>query len=84
MSLNQKLQSLKMVELKKKNKKIFLSKFHRLLFFNFVKMGGLLNYIKKSPPQACVISYVSTNLSMLNVVLYCLRHKIPYATWRCG
>ncbi|HPJ92165.1 MAG TPA: glycosyltransferase [Bacteroidales bacterium] len=65
-------------------KKIFLSKFHRLLFFNFVKMGGLLNYIKKSPPQACVISYVSTNLSMLNVVLYCLRHKIPYATWRCG
>lgn len=50
----------------------------------FVSIHGLFKAFKKERPDAMVISYMSTNLTMMRMVLYCLRHHIPYATWRCG
>lgn len=50
----------------------------------FVSIHGFFKAFKKEKPDAMVISYMSTNLTMMRLVLYCLRHNIPYATWRCG
>lgn len=52
--------------------------------FTFVSIHGLFKAFKKEKPDAMVISYMSTNLTMMRLVLFCLSHHIPYATWRCG
>lgn len=62
----------------------FTSKTMRLGPITFVTIPGLFETFKKEKPDAAVISYMSTNLTMMRIVLYCLQHKKPYATWRCG
>lgn len=62
----------------------FLSKTHNLGVIKLVTMEGLFKKLKEIAPDAIVISYVPTNLTMLHVVRYCLSNHIPYATWRCG
>ena len=65
------------------NHKMFTSE--RVKFLSrFVKNKGLFKYFKEEKFDACIISYVPTNLSMLRIVWYCLLNGIPYATWRCG
>lgn len=66
------------------NKKSFISKIVKFGPLKFTKISGLLNYIKINKPDAIVVSYMPTNLTMLGVILYCLIKNIPYATWRCG
>lgn len=62
----------------------FLSKTHNLGVVKLVTMEGLFKKLEKIAPDAIVISYVSTNLTMLHIVRYCLSKHISYATWRCG
>lgn len=51
---------------------------------SFTIIEGLYKFFLKEKPDGMVISYMTTNLTMLRLVIYCLIHKIPYATWRCG
>lgn len=65
-------------------KRNFASKVYHVFKFKLLIMIGFFDYFKNNLPKACVISFVSTNLSMLKIVVYCMIKKIPYATWRCG
>ncbi len=65
-------------------KRTFLSQVKKIGPLKFTNIKQLFEYVKRKCPDAIVISYMSTNLSMLKVVLYCIIKKIPYATWRCG
>lgn len=62
----------------------FQSSKHKCGFVTLVTIDGLLEKFKEVKPNAVVLSYMSTNLTMLKVARYCLSHNIPYATWRCG
>lgn len=66
------------------NRTSFMSEIIKIGPLKFTKILLLLKHIKKNIPDAIVISYMSTNLTMLRIVLFCIHHKIPYATWRCG
>lgn len=52
--------------------------------FSFTIIEGLYKAFLKEKPRGMVISYMTTNITMLRLVIYCLTHHIPYATWRCG
>lgn len=62
----------------------FISKSTNLFFFSLIHIPGLVKTFKKEKPDAMILSFSSTQMSMLRLVFYCLLHKIPYATWRCG
>ena len=62
----------------------FTSTTLNLGLIKLVKMAGLFKAFRRENPDAVVISYMSTNLTMMRAALYCIRHNIPYASWRCG
>lgn len=65
-------------------KRMFQSRSLNIGPFSFVTIKGLFKQFKKEKPDAVVISFAATHLTLLRVVLYCLWHKIPYSSWRCG
>jgi len=66
-------------------KRIFFKSYSKkLISLNLTFIRGLYKYFLNNNYDAMVISYMSTNITMLRIVLYCLVKKIPYATWRCG
>lgn len=66
------------------NKKSFKSDVFKVGSLRFIRILGLFNYLKNNKPDAIVISYMPTNITMLRIILFCISQKIPYATWRCG
>lgn len=62
----------------------FNSSKHKMGIISLVTIDGLYKKFKEIQPDAVVMSYVSTNVTMLKIARYCLSHHIPYATWRCG
>lgn len=62
----------------------FQSSKHKTGIISLVTIDGLYGKFKEIHPDAVVISYMSTNVTMLKIVRYCISHQIPYATWRCG
>lgn len=57
---------------------------HKMGIITLVTIDGLFGKFKEIKPDAVVISYMSTNVTMLKIARYCMIHHIPYATWRCG
>lgn len=62
----------------------FQSSKHKMGIISLVTIDGLYGKFKEIQPDAVIMSYVSTNVTMLKVARYCMDHGIPYATWRCG
>lgn len=65
-------------------KRMFQSRSLNIGPFSFITIKGLFKQLKKEKPDAVVISFASTHLTLLKVVLYCILHRIPYSSWRCG
>lgn len=66
------------------NKFPFVSRLICFCGFSLICIPDMVKTFKKEKPYAMVISFSSTQISMLRLVIYCLIHRIPYASWRCG
>lgn len=62
----------------------FASRFVNFGVFSLVRIPGMVKTFKREKSDAMIISFSSTQLSMFRLVIYCLIHRIPYASWRCG
>ena len=52
--------------------------------FTLTFLKGLKQRIVASNPDGVIVLFNPANVSLVNVLLYCLRKGIPYAVWSCG
>lgn len=52
--------------------------------FTLAILKGLKQRIVKSSPDGVVVLFNPANVSLVNILLYSLKKKIPYALWSCG
>lgn len=57
---------------------------HSLKGFTLTVLKGLKQRIAQSNPDGVVVLFNPANVSLVNVLLYCLKKDIPYAIWSCG
>lgn len=78
---------------KKMIKEIDNNKFKTLSFktsektlkgFTVTTMKGLKQEVAESSPDCVVTLFNPANISLVSVLIYCIRKRIPYAIWSCG
>lgn len=52
--------------------------------FTVTTIKGLKKEVAKSSPDCVITLFNPANVSLVSVLLYCLRNRIPYALWSCG
>lgn len=75
---------IKDVEDKKFNSRYFETTERTLGSFTITSLKGLKKAVKEYSPDCLITLFNPATISLVSVLLYCIRRSIPYAIWSCG